>query len=170
MLVIVLHGQFDVGAQRSGRYTQDRGLFEIFEQLSERVVVGLINDYQAYIVDFYFFFLKAVVQGFHHSHKAHIIILVVEFLHFTIDDFVGHAKPFEHFGGLLAQLDTVGKYHHLFSGLLDKSSCNLRKHNGFSSSCGQLVQDITARRKLVQLLEDFVQVFLLIAVKRFLFD
>lgn len=81
--------------------------------------MGLVDDDQANIVDFYLFFLQPVVEGFDHGHKAHKLILVGEFLDLAIDYLVSNPKTIEHFRGLDAQFDSVGQYNYLFTGFFD---------------------------------------------------
>ena len=95
-IIVVLERQLDVGTQWSGGNAEDDLVRKVPEQLSETVVVGLIDYDQSQIFKLNALVVQSVVQRFHHGHEAPVIVFLVEFLDFAVDDFVRNADVRQH--------------------------------------------------------------------------
>ncbi len=96
LFVMVLHRELDVGTQRGCSNPEDDRLFEILEELSERIIMCLVDNYQTDPLQGDCFFLQAVVKGFHHGHKALEVFIFIQLLYLTVDDLVVNSETFEH--------------------------------------------------------------------------
>jgi len=129
----------------------------------------LIDNYQANIVKRHHAILKPVVQGFHHGDEAHIIVLVLKFLHIAVDDHIVYRKTGKHPGSLAAQFNPVGKDYYFLAGVLNIPPGNFGKYHGFPPTCGKLVKEVHIIRCLLQVVEDGVQILNLVIVKCFFY-
>ena len=107
LVVVVLQRKLDVGAQWCGGHAEDDLIRKVPKELAETVVVGLIDYDQAQIFEFNALVVQAVVERFDHGHEAPVIVLLIQFLDFTVDDFVRNADVRQHPARLSAQFNAV---------------------------------------------------------------
>ncbi len=129
----------------------------------------LVNNHQPYVLECNHAILQAVVQGFYHGHKAHMVVLVLQFLYIAVDDHVLYRKTAKHTGCLAAQLNPVGKDHHFLFGRLNIPARYFRKNHRFSTTCRKLIKEVHVVGSLLEVAENGIQVFNLVIIKRFLY-
>ena len=154
--VVVVQRQLDVARQWRGRDAQQHLLAEVLEELAEAVVVGFVHHHQPQVLEPNPLVVEAVVQRFHHGHKAPVVAAVVEFLDLAVDDLVGDPDFRQHRGGLPQQFNAVGQNEHTLACLQDVPLGEFRKDHRLAASCGELVEEVVAFREFLNARQDGV--------------
>ena len=146
-IVVVLERQLDVGTQWCGGNAEDDLVRKVPKQLTETVVVGLIDHDQSQILKLNALVVQSVVQRFDHGHEAPVIVFLVELLDFAVDDFVRNADFRQHAARLPAQFDAVRQNQYALARIQNVPLRQFGEDDRLSASCWQLEQQIVAVRK-----------------------
>ena len=136
----------------------------MLEKLSERIVVGLVNDNQTDIIQIGFVLFDSIVQGLNHGDKTGVFALVGHFLDTAVNNFVLDSEFGEHVGGLFAQFDSMRQDQHLVVVAVDVLPGNLRKDDCFSTASRQLVKQVVLVWVFLDALENLVNGTVLVIV------
>ena len=139
------------------------------KQLAETVVVGLIDDNKSQIFKLNALVVQSVVECFDHGHEAPVIVFLVEFLDFAVDDFVRNADVCQHTARLPAQFDAVRQDQNALARIQNVTLRQFGEDDRLSPSRWQLEQQIVAVRKFLHPRHERVDGIFLVTVEVFPF-
>ena len=168
-IVVVLERQLDVGTQWCGGNAEDDLVRKVPKQLTETVVVGLIDYDQSQVFKLNALVVQSVVQRFDHGHEAPVIVFLVELLDFAVDDFVRNADFRQHAARLPAQFDAVRQNQYALARIQNVPLRQFGEDDRLSASCWQLEQQIVAVRKFLHPRHERIDGIFLVPVEVFPF-
>lgn len=139
------------------------------KELSETVVVCLIDDDQSQIFEFNALVVQAVVERFDHSDKAPVIVLFVEFLDLAVDDFVRNADIRQHPARLTTQFNAVRQNQYALARFQDVALGQFREDDRLPTPRWQLKQQVVAVWKLLHPRHERIDGIFLVPVEVFPF-